>query len=366
VGALPLSSAAQLQKSSAAQTMPHPSALAVDGVDAADGGSSLSASSLNMDAPQDGKVEGHALNGVDRVGAKTTETVAQAQIAGQGTDSLAIQPLSLTSVASSNNSDPSVSESSSVSQVASVQGKPGLPGISRSAAQNTVRGTHTGSDVATAQQATHAPTALPPDGAGLSRDPSSVSGANRNFDGNGGTSSSTSAGSGGQETFAALDAGGAPTGQTWVHAGAQHAEAGYQDPTLGWIGVRADAGSGGVHASLVPGTADAAQALGGHLDGLNSYLAEHHPSVETVTMSAPSGNGAAVGADQSASQGMHQGPGQGNGQDGGQGAQTSSSQSSVAASSLRAESRSEGSGRVGTPDSAVQVGARGGHISVMA
>jgi hypothetical protein len=73
----------------------------------------------------------------------------------------------------------------------------------------------------------------------------------------------------------------------WTHTGAQHAEAGFDDPTLGWVGVRADAGGGGVHASLVPGSNEAAQMLGSHLAGLNEYLAERHPSVGAVTVTAP-------------------------------------------------------------------------------
>ena len=89
------------------------------------------------------------------------------------------------------------------------------------------------------------------------------------------------------ETFDALDAGVSGAAPTWVHAGATHAEAGFEDPALGWVGVRADLGGGGVHASLVPGSADAALALGGHLAGLNAYLAEHRSGVAGVTLAAP-------------------------------------------------------------------------------
>jgi hypothetical protein len=60
------------------------------------------------------------------------------------------------------------------------------------------------------------------------------------------------------ETFAALDATAAPGRPAWIHTGAQQAEAGFQDPELGWVGVRADASGSGIHAQLVAGSTDAA------------------------------------------------------------------------------------------------------------
>jgi hypothetical protein len=57
------------------------------------------------------------------------------------------------------------------------------------------------------------------------------------------------------------------------------------------VGVRADSGGGSVHASLVPGSAEAAQTLGSHLAGLNDYLAERHPAVGTVTVAGHEGSG---------------------------------------------------------------------------
>lgn len=98
-----------------------------------------------------------------------------------------------------------------------------------------------------------------------------------------------------RETFAALDGGTGLGTPSWLHAGAQRAEAGFQDPTLGWVGVRADLSAGSVHAAVVPGSAEAAQALGGHMAGLSAYLADHHAGVETVTMASPEG-GAANGS----------------------------------------------------------------------
>jgi hypothetical protein len=89
------------------------------------------------------------------------------------------------------------------------------------------------------------------------------------------------------QTFAALDAEDSTATSKWVRAGGNTAEAGFEDPVLGWVGVRAQAGPSGVHATVVPISADAAQSLGAHLSGLSSYLSEHRTPVETVTMSAP-------------------------------------------------------------------------------
>jgi hypothetical protein len=100
-----------------------------------------------------------------------------------------------------------------------------------------------------------------------------------------------------QETFAALDAGTSVGTPSWIHAGGHQAEAGFEDPALGWVGVRADLSGGSVHAALVPGSTEAAQALSGHLAGLNAYLAEQHAPIATLTMAAPGSSGAETGVD---------------------------------------------------------------------
>ena len=113
------------------------------------------------------------------------------------------------------------------------------------------------------------------------------------------------AGVGASDTFAALDAERTAAPATWIHAGTHHAEAGYLDPALGWVGVRADAVGNGVHAALLPGSGEAAQVLGSHLAGLSTYLSEHHGQSATVTLGAPqdalswtgSGAGAQTGQD---------------------------------------------------------------------
>lgn len=78
---------------------------------------------------------------------------------------------------------------------------------------------------------------------------------------------------------------------SWIHAGTHHAEAGYLDPVLGWVRVRADALAGGMHAALVPSSPEAAQVLGSHLAGLNAYLSEHHAEPPTVTVDAQGARG---------------------------------------------------------------------------
>ena len=87
------------------------------------------------------------------------------------------------------------------------------------------------------------------------------------------------------ETFEALDASSSTIAPTWIHAGTHTAEAGYQDPALGWVGIRAQSNASGIHATLVPGSADAAQSIGIHLAGLNSYLTARHVPVQSLTMS---------------------------------------------------------------------------------
>lgn len=118
-----------------------------------------------------------------------------------------------------------------------------------------------------------------------------------------------------RDAFAALDEVTTPAvTPTWVHAGAQRAEAGYQDPALGWVSVRADLGGGGVHASLVPGSADAATALDGHLAGLNTFLTEHHTGLAAVTVSAPEVRWGDAGTGQNTGQEAGQDPQRGMGQ----------------------------------------------------
>lgn len=98
-----------------------------------------------------------------------------------------------------------------------------------------------------------------------------------------------------RETFAALDAATSPApAATWVHAGPGRAEAGFEDANLGWVSVRANQSSDGIHAMLVPGSAEAASALGSHLHGLSNYLTENHSPVSSLSVGTPEGRSTAL------------------------------------------------------------------------
>ena len=107
----------------------------------------------------------------------------------------------------------------------------------------------------------------------------------------------------GEETFARLDAGGASQSIHWVQAGAHRAEAGYLDPALGWVGVRAETSGGGVHAAVLPGSVEAAQVLSTHLGGLSAFLSQQHGPHATATIAAPQDGGYGAGAEQGNSAG---------------------------------------------------------------
>jgi hypothetical protein len=170
------------------------------------------------------------------------------------------------------------------------------------------------------------------------------------------------------ETFTALDGATPNPSTTWTHAGTQQAEAGFHDPALGWVGVRADSASGVVHASLVPDSTDSALTLGGHVAGLNTYLAEQHTPVESLTVAAPESrslpSGLASGMNQSGDQGMNQGTGQNSGQ-GSYSPPSSNSQQSTPAATGTASSIQ--AAPAGMPEPSISpIGLGSSHISVMA
>jgi hypothetical protein len=208
--------------------------------------------------------------------------------------------------------------------------------------------------------------------------------------GNNSTSTGTSSAAGGQsstdKTFAALDAG-SPTTPAWVSTGSRQAEAGFKDPELGWVGVQAKSSGGAVHATIVPGSNNAADALSGQLEGLNTFLAAHRTPVESLTVATPDGRSTGLGMDHGMSQQMNQGQGQGTGQGtgqeisqtlgastgqgSGQGAPTEQyfAPQAIAAASTTADSSSiDGSATAGgsTASPAVNADGNGAHISVMA
>jgi hypothetical protein len=76
----------------------------------------------------------------------------------------------------------------------------------------------------------------------------------------------------------------------WLHTGAHRAEAGFEDPSVGWISVRAERDSNGVRAVLVAGSSNAEEVLNAHLGGLNAHLVSNHVALPPVTMSTEHGS----------------------------------------------------------------------------
>jgi hypothetical protein len=275
-------------------------------------------------------------------------------------------------LAGSEDATKQLAEAGQATAVLPMAGKPGLSAGGRSARQDASRPTHApGTGESTANG--NGPLNSQISGAAgsvstMAHDPAGTHGATIAASSQMGSSAHSAPGPDAAETFAALDGGSAPGKPAWIHAGAQRAEAGFQDPDLGWVGVRADLSGGGVHAALVPGSANAAVTLGGHLAGLNSYLAEQHTPVETLTLAAPENREAGLGAGQDMNQGMSQGFNQGESPHAGQGAGAESptnrgpgvSSTSVAAS----QEVSAGIGR--TDGMGFGQGSGGIHISVMA
>jgi hypothetical protein len=250
--------------------------------------------------------------------------------------------------------------------VEAIGAKSGTSAGARPQAEAALRASHTANPSETSQHGVRA-MQIQPSGAGqdasniaLARDPSGLRGAAATDVNSDGQTVASTAGSTGQGTFAALDADASASGTTWIHAGTHHAEAGFQDPALGWVGVRADLGGGGIHAALVPGTADAAQALGSHMAGLNAFLAERHSGVETLTLAAPESSGGDAGMNQGANQNLGQNAGQS-----GEAAPQRSAELDVAPHAKAASS--EAHMHLAMPVGVVPVANPGaGHISVIA
>lgn len=202
------------------------------------------------------------------------------------------------------------SASDKLSAVSRIQGSTSPAGEKKASASEAARSSHETSHADSAQHGNHIMAAQP---SGSAADASAalhpITGVTSATSELTVRASAPTSGPDSREAFTTLDAGEATGKPTWIHAGAQHAEAGFQDPALGWVGVRADTSGGGVHAELVAGTADAAQTLGGHLAGLNAYLAENHTPVETLTLSSPENGWTALGGGNGSGDGMQQEPG---------------------------------------------------------
>ena len=119
-----------------------------------------------------------------------------------------------------------------------------------------------------------------------------------------------------EETFTALESGTRVDsgGSNSIRSGRLQAEAGYQDPTLGWIGIRAEASRGMIHATVLSPTPDVAQALSGHMAGLHTHLAENRTPVDTLTFTSLGSNGQHLPCHDSGG-GMYQGAEQHAGRD---------------------------------------------------
>jgi hypothetical protein len=205
-----------------------------------------------------------------------------------------------------------------------------------------------------------------PDGSMMVRDAAGAHGTASTFNVASGSSAGTTPAAQ-QEPFAALDAGTGVSTPNWVHAGGRQAEAGFEDPALGWVGVRADLSSGGVHAAIVAGSSEAAQTLSGHLAGLNAYLSENHTPVSTLTMDTAGYSGSETGQNQGMNQGTNESMQQSQGHAESQSGHQAANQSGASASERGAQVLPANSGDpVSGLGAIASVDGRGAHISVMA
>jgi hypothetical protein len=114
------------------------------------------------------------------------------------------------------------------------------------------------------------------------------------------------------DLFNQIDAGETGSPQR-VRAGPRSMEIGVDDPTHGWLEIRAEGGTGQVAASLTAASAGAHAALHAQLSGMAGYLAEHEIGVRHLTMSDGPGEAAAGSGERSPRQGGqpgHEGSGQ--------------------------------------------------------
>lgn len=89
-----------------------------------------------------------------------------------------------------------------------------------------------------------------------------------------------------REPFATIDAAPENAASKWTLASGHQVEAGFQDSSLGWIAVRAQAGIQGIHASIVPSSDVAALSLTSHLAGLNAHVGTYIGHLNPVTIDA--------------------------------------------------------------------------------
>lgn len=110
------------------------------------------------------------------------------------------------------------------------------------------------------------------------------------------------------DSFSAIDAPPIPAIAKWTLTGTHQAEAGFQDPALGWVAIRAQGCAGVIHAAIVPSAPEAAQVLGEHLAGLNAHMAHQSPQIGPISIAvADAGTGQTMnGGEGQSSQQRHQ------------------------------------------------------------
>jgi len=99
----------------------------------------------------------------------------------------------------------------------------------------------------------------------------------------------------GQNPFSELDSSTSSDHICWIHAAPRQVEAGFDDPALGWVSVRADLHGGNVHASVMGSSAESSVALGAELAGLGVHLAERHISLDSLTVATAHAQGMNAG-----------------------------------------------------------------------
>jgi len=304
------------------------------------------------------------------------QTENQVQIPGTGRpDSAQAQQVAtaspLTEVASQTTATARAASLQSSSEPSRIE-KVSTGSARRSTEQGALRTSHSTAAEERVEYGNHAaavPVNQANDALPLSRDPASAHAGMNATSGNAVASANPVADAQPREAFSAIDAEVGPRTSNWIHAGAQRAEAGFQDPAIGWVGVRADLSGGSVHAALVPGSNEASQALSGHMAGLSAHLAAQHSPVESVTLAMPEGRAGSMetgqGPGQGTSQDMDRGSGQNPQQGGGySGLQSSPMASAPATGASGDPEEREFAGRQGATTQPARL--EGAHISVVA
>lgn len=131
----------------------------------------------------------------------------------------------------------------------------------------------------------------------------------------GGRGGATSAGSSSvgvsvKDAFVRMDAGDAPSAH-WLRSAPRMVEVGVDDPSHGWLEIRAQGGAGQVAASLSAASPEAHSALHAQLSGMAEYLADRAIGVRSLAVGEPASAGSAAGFSDRGGSGPGQGSNQG-------------------------------------------------------